>query len=137
MLESLVTDPAGFRSRVLNAFPKMVFALVPVFALILALFYRRRRYMQHLTFALHLHAAIFLALALSHTARFTGIAPLAAAASLVALAFLLWYVVRAQRVVYGDGTAITMLKSVGILVMYGLVSLPGIIAVVAWATYFR
>jgi hypothetical protein len=134
---TLLDDPAGFRSRVINAIPKMVFALVPVFALILAAFYRRRRFMQHLIFALHLHAAIFLVLAASQIFKFTRVAPLAAAAALAALAFLSWYVIRGQRVVYGEGRGKTMLKSVGILLLYFVVFVPGILAVVAWAAYFR
>ena len=39
---SVLEDPTGFRGRVLSAMPKMIFALVPVFAGVVALFYHRR-----------------------------------------------------------------------------------------------
>lgn len=134
---TLIEDPAGFRSRVLAAFPKMVFALVPVLALILGLFYRGRRYMQHLVFALHTNAALFLALIPAQLLKFTRIDLLAAIAGAIAMVFIVWYVIRAQRVVYGDGLVLTIAKSAGLLVLYGLVSAPAMILLLAWAAYFR
>src|SRR4051812_6700951 len=44
MFRRTISDPAGFRESIRNQFPHLLFALVPVFALIMALFYRGRHY---------------------------------------------------------------------------------------------
>jgi hypothetical protein len=51
--------------------PRMMFVLVPMFAGLVALVFRRRRmrYPQHLAFALHVHAFLFLALILTLAPR--------------------------------------------------------------------
>ena len=65
------SDPQEARKRLTEAFtaklPGAVFVLVPLFAVGSRLLYRRRRrpYMEHLLFALHLHAFVFLTLALA------------------------------------------------------------------------
>src|SRR5262245_26064963 len=64
ILRRAFDDPAGFRRSMLESMPRVLFALLPIFGLIVALFYRRRHYPEHLYFALHLHAFVFLALAL-------------------------------------------------------------------------
>jgi hypothetical protein len=137
MFVNLIEDPAGFRSRVLAAFPKMIFALVPAFALILGVFYRGRRYMQHLTFALHANAAIFLALIPAQLARMARIEVAAAIAGAVAVIVIVWYAFRAQRVVYGDGRLLTLAKSAGIVALYSFVAIPALFLLIAWAAYFR
>lgn len=55
-------NPAQFRHRFVSNIPKVVFFLIPVFALLLKLLYllRRRYYSEHLIFALHYHSVIFL-----------------------------------------------------------------------------
>src|SRR5262245_59123898 len=70
-LRKAIEDPAGVKRGLLTAMPRMLFALLPVFAVLVALFYYRRKYPEHLYFAIHLHAFIFLALALSQLARYT------------------------------------------------------------------
>ena len=134
---TLLEDPEGFRSRVLAAFPKMIFALVPVLGLILSLFYRRRRYLQHLTFALHVNAAFFVVLTFGLAARFSSSAAVSTAGGLAVLAFMAWYAFRAQRVVYGDGRLLTLAKSVGVIAVYSLVAFPSLLLLIAWAAYFR
>ena len=61
-LRRLVLDPAGFKRGLVEAMPRVLFALVPVFAAIVALFYRGRKYPEHLYFAIHFHSFVFLAL---------------------------------------------------------------------------
>ncbi len=55
-----------FAAEFLAAVPKLIFALLPLYALLLQLlFWRRRRfYVEHLTFAFHVHAFTFLVLLL-------------------------------------------------------------------------
>jgi len=61
-----VSDPARLNRAIDDLFPKMMVVLVPLFGLILALLYvRQRRYLvEHLVFALHVHAFLFLLLSL-------------------------------------------------------------------------
>jgi predicted RNA-binding Zn-ribbon protein involved in translation (DUF1610 family) len=59
----------------LDHFPKIIFALLPIFALILKLFYVRRGiyYINHLIFALHSHTIIFLYLLFANIFDFSWI----------------------------------------------------------------
>ena len=137
LLRTVILDPEGFRNRMMVAFPKVIFGMVPVFALITGLFYRRRPFMQHLTFALHIHAVIFLVLALTELVQFTWNVRAVQIAGVGSMAFLVWYIVRAQRVAYGNGLPATLLKSLGIGAGYLIVWVPVMAAVLAWAAYFR
>ena len=56
-------DPdSGFKSDLRDRLPAMMFFLLPVFALLLKLLYARRKrlYIQHFIFSLHLHAFAYL-----------------------------------------------------------------------------
>ena len=136
-LESLVVDPAGVNRRILEAMPKMFFALVPMFAGIVALFYWGRPYLQHLTFALHLHAVTFFTLAFAQLPKFTGNLPLAITVAAVALLFIAQYALRAFRRMYGNGWALTAIKAASITVVYVLAFVPALIVVLAWAAWSR
>jgi len=137
IFRTIILDPAGFRVRMVAAVPRMLFALVPVFAAILMLFYRRRGFMQHLVFALHIHAVIFLSLAAGDLARVFRSPPAAAAGAVAAVLFIAVYALRALKAVYGGRWAITIAKSAGIAVLYALVMIPAMVAAVAWATLTR
>ena len=71
MLRRAVEDPGGFKRGLLQTMPRMLFVLLPIFAGIVALFYHGRKYPEHLYFAIHLHAFIFLALAVTELLKFT------------------------------------------------------------------
>lgn len=137
LFESVILDPAGFRLRMMAAVPRAFFVMVPAFAVILGLFYRRRRFMQHLTFALHIHALGFLALALTELVQFTWNVRAVQIVGIAVMAFNTWYFVRAQRVVYGDRLLATLLKSVGVGVCYVLLWVPVMVSLVAWAALGR
>src|SRR6266516_4934320 len=87
-LRRAVTDPAGFKHGIVETMPKMLFALLPVLAGIMALFYRGRKYPEHLYFAIHLQAFTFIALGLTELAKFTRIPVLAMLASGVAVIWI-------------------------------------------------
>jgi hypothetical protein len=83
--------------------PRTMFVLVPLFAALAAVVFRNRRmhYPQHLTFALHAHAFLFLALIPTLLPRVTTNAvvnSIAVAGSFLAIAV---YMVLAVRHVYG------------------------------------
>ena len=133
-VHAAVSDPAGFRRRFLETLPRMLFALVPVFAAILALFYRRRPFSQHLIFALHLHAMIFIAQAAREAVNWTGSRVLLTAIEVGVLIYIAAYALAAFRRVYRERWPWILAKSTGIALLYGLVGFVGILGVVAWAT---
>jgi hypothetical protein len=137
MLEAAVLDPARLRSGMMTAVPKAFFVMVPVFAGIIGMFYRRRRFMQHLTFALHMHAVLFLALAVTEVVQFTWHLRAVQITGIVAMVFLAWYYVRALRTVYGDRLLGTLAKSLGIAVSYFIVWAPVMVFLVVWAAVMR
>lgn len=55
-------NPAQFRHQFWSSVPKVLFFLIPLFALLLKILYvfRRRYYSEHLIFALHYHSVVFL-----------------------------------------------------------------------------
>ena len=133
-VRSAVTDPAGFRRRFLETLPRLLFALVPVFAAIVALFYRRRPFSQHLIFALHLHAFVFIAQAVREAANWTGSRVALAAVEVAVLLAIVWYALTAFRTVYRERWRWILAKSAGIGILYSLVGLIGLLAVIAWTT---
>jgi len=114
-------DPDLFKDALLGAVPSTLFVLLPVFALMLKVFYlfRRRLYMEHLIVALHSHAFLCLALLLMFLtmALQRWLAPqdgfLRALFSLVEAALWVWmplYLLLMQKRVYGQGWIMTLLK---------------------------
>ncbi len=98
-------NKTGFVSALLNDIPKMMFFLLPLYAVTLKLLYRRtkRLYVEHLIFLLHVHAFAFLLLApllLVHPDW------------LVVTVFLVLpvYILAALRVVYKQGWIKTAVK---------------------------
>ena len=78
----------------IGAVPPVLFLLVPGFALVLKLLYRRRLYTEHFIFVLHFHALVFLLAALAVLVREDWMT------ALVALALAAWLFI-ALRSVYG------------------------------------
>lgn len=64
-------NPDKLAASVQSSIPKTMFVLVPLFAALIGVAYRvrRRRYPQHLAFALHAHAVLFLGLVIMLAAR--------------------------------------------------------------------
>jgi hypothetical protein len=99
---------------VASAIPKTMFVMVPLFAALVALVYRSRgrRYPQHLAFALHVHAFLFLALTVMLLRRLTTSPAAISAVVLVCLAGIAVYFTRSVRRVYG-GSARTAILAAG------------------------
>lgn len=134
LLRSLADDPAGFRARLFTIMPRVFFALLPVFAAIVALFYRGRRFPVSLVFAVHLHAFAFLIFALTEAAKFVQVPALTIALDLVMAATFLVYALASARVVFGGGWPITIVKAVAIGFVYLLASLPAFFIILLWAS---
>lgn len=115
--------PQEFAGAVFDNLPRAFFLLLPLFALLLKLFYRRqnRYYLNHLVFALHYHAFVFLALALLVVLSRPWVqGPLARPLIFLVLAGLAVYLPVALRRVYGGSWPTTLLKLFGLAAGYAL-----------------
>lgn len=124
--------------------PRLMFLLLPAFAVLLAALYRGRLYVAHLVFALHYHAFAFLVLPVDalldarlnriqsvHELSWVGILGLITA-GFVQL-WVLIYLAKALRRVYGGSRLMTLIKTVvlffgylAILMIVGLLSVPAL-----------
>lgn len=136
LMEELRDGGQSLQGRVLNAMPKVLFGLVPVFAAILAWFFRRRRFTQHLIFSLHFHAMVFLVLASARAVNLVNTVWVSVAAGLVAMFVIPLYALIALRRVYGDRWPKLILKAATLGAIYGTVALATIFTVVAALAYF-
>lgn len=59
-IEQMVADPGAGLAELIDNLPLMMFLLLPVYAMLLQLFYLRNFYTQHLVFLLHIHSFLFL-----------------------------------------------------------------------------
>jgi hypothetical protein len=103
---------AYFKSAFVRYMPNAVFLLLPVFAGILHLLYRKtgRFYAEHLIFALHVHAFAFVALI-----------PMLFLPDVLDVVVPLWlmaYLYLAMRRVYGDSRGRTLKKFAGLFFPY-------------------
>ena len=116
-----------------STLPKAMFALMPVFALILHVAYRRKglRYVRHLTFALHVHAFAFLLLPLVLLARLSGSAPLRQGVTLAVAWAVMGYLYLAMRRVYGEEGRRATSRFGVVLALYGLTLFGGMLATLA------
>jgi len=141
------SDPKRMAVGILSVLPQVLFVVMPLFALLLKIFFifKRRLYMEHLIIALHSHAFIFLALLL-----ITLLLALKAWAQTAAewltpplgwLVFILgwWipiYLFLMQKKVYKQGWIMTTLKYGVIGICYTIIIAigVGIAAIVSLAT---
>lgn len=110
---------AGFLS---DDLPRLMFMLLPVFALLLKMAYINRLYFDHLIFSLHLHSAAYVILAM--------MMPLEALANqhailvvlqVALLGYFLAYYVTAVRRVYKSDWLVVAAKSTAVLFVYAIV----------------
>jgi hypothetical protein len=134
LLRAVASDPIGFRARVLTIMPRVFFALLPVFAVIVACFYRGRRFPTSLVFAVHLHAFAFIVFTLSEAAKLTGSTGVEVAVSGVVTVAFAAYALLALRAVFGGSWPATVGKAAAIGVMYLIASLPAFAIILAWAS---
>ena len=100
--------------EVINQIPKIMFLIMPVFALILKLLYVRHKYLyvEHLIFALHIHTLVFLmVLIMLLIPKWFVIAPMCL------LIFVQLF--RALKRVYGQSVFKTLVKMLLIINLYG------------------
>ena len=134
LFRAVAADPAGFRARVLTIMPRVFFALLPVFAVIVALFYRGRRFPTSLVFAVHLHAFAFAAFTLAEAAKLAGSIGFAVGVSGIVTVAFAAYALLALRAVFGGSWPATVMKAAAIGAVYMIASLPAFAIILAWAS---
>lgn len=122
-LERAAADPDRLSRIARSAYPKAMFLLLPLFASLTRVAWRRQlpRYPAHLYAALHLHAAWFGALTVSTllTAVFSSDAAVVVI-QLAVLAYASWYGVLAVRRLFQQSWGTTIAKSIAVAGVYGV-----------------
>jgi hypothetical protein len=117
--ETLGTDAPEQARLLADELPRLMFLLLPAFAVLLKAAFPRRLYFDHLIYSLHFHSAAFVALAV--------MVPLDAMANrhwlplllqLVAFGYLIYYFLASLRRVYEAGWGRIVAAGVGIFVVY-------------------
>ena len=122
--------------------PKMMFFLLPLFALILKIAFSKNRkfYVEYLIYSFHLHCFVFLFLSLLILIKMLIPASWVTILSVIDMAAtvsIIWYIYRSLRVVYNRSRWRTISKMIGVAISYFivfaicLVLLVGIVAATA------
>lgn len=115
-LELQDTPDVGKRMKedLLHNIPKLMFLLLPMFALILKWVYIRKKkyYFEHLIYSFHLHSAIFLSVLITMLLTWLGGKVFNVGNLFNGLCFfyIVWYIYRSLRTFYGSTRWITVLK---------------------------
>ena len=118
-------DPQTFLQQAIGNLPIAMFFLLPVFAMILGVCYLRRKrfFVEHLVFGMHIHTFAFLMLAAAL------LVPGEATGNWVKLFFVVvspFYVLIAMRRFYGEGWGRTLVKGFVVWNLYSFVLFPGL-----------
>ncbi len=115
----LQTDPAALNGTLTAWLPRILFLLLPLFALLLALFYRKRRrelfFVDHLVFSLTLHTFVFVVLIVAAVAAQLLPGDWVAVLTLGGLAL---YLLLAMKRFYGESWRKSGLKFAGVAGIY-------------------
>jgi hypothetical protein len=117
---SALRNKRALSEAVTSNVPRMMFVLVPIFAGMVALVFRSRRmrYPQHLAFALHVHAFLFLALILTLAPRIVTIGWVNAVLVAGSFTAIGAHLVLAMRRVYAVSTGGAIARSALIAAAY-------------------
>lgn len=132
VMQPMLDDREGLIRSFRATLPRALFVLLPVFAAIVALFYRRRPFSQHLVFALHLHAAAFVVFALVQPLNLTKSRTVASAAGILSLTVIGAYALAAFRRVYRERWGWILLKSAAIAPLYAVALVVTMLANYVW-----
>ncbi len=126
-------DRGKLSHDVLGAVPKAMFVLLPTFAALFALGFRdrRRRYPQHLAFALHVHAVLFLGMAVMLIGRIPGAGLARTPVNLVVGGLLGAYLLLATNRVYGGANTGTLARLLVVFGLYGVAFVATMMAIFA------
>jgi hypothetical protein len=120
-------DPGAWLEEAADWIPRIMFAMVPVYALLLSLTYAWRRgffLYDHLIVSVHFHAALFLSMTVFYLASY-------ALGGWMVLAFLIYsnlYLYRIHRVVYERGRISSVLRTLALDFVYAVMLALGLVA---------
>ncbi|MEI6681057.1 MAG: DUF3667 domain-containing protein [Bacteroidota bacterium] len=120
-IKIMIYSSQSFKTTLEHTASKMIFLLIPVFALLLKLVYlkSKRLYFEHLVFSLHVHAFIFLVLTMVLLIEFMTPVRL-----LYILLLFLLYLFLAMKNNYGERFGKRLWKLLMLSVLYLIVALP-------------
>jgi len=119
-------DSAVLSNAVLKHLPKVMFGLMPVFALITWLFYRKQQrfYIPHLYYSVHFHAFVFLVMTIYLLVNRIGVPkPIA---SVLILAVIPYHFIALRRV-FGGSRARTLVKGFAVGAIYWLIAITSVL----------
>ena len=122
----LVHDPQVFLRQAIGNLPITMFFLLPVFAVILAVCHLRRKrfFVEHLVFGMHIHTFAFLMLA---AALLVPDGAIGSWAKLFLVVVSPFYVLIAMRRFYGEGWGMTLVKGFVVWNLYSCALFPGLL----------
>ena len=131
-MQKLETNPAALNGPLMTWIPRILFLLLPLFALLLAAFYRRLRnefyFVDHLVFSLTIHTFAFIVLILAAIAAQLIAGKWVAILTVVVLAV---YLLLSLKHFYGQSWVRTGLKFAGIGIIYPMFFLgPALVAAI-------
>ena len=102
-----------------DLYSRGMFLLLPIYALLLKLFYRRFFYLEHLVYSAYLFSAMFIAIgAMMAIEELSNRYLLLLGVQLVILAYVLWYLAASLRTCYTEGWGKSVLKALGVLLLF-------------------
>ena len=114
-----------FLEDFLHNIPKMMFLLLPMFALILKLVYinKEKYYYEHLIYSFHLHSAIFLSILVTMLVQwlFAFVYDISGWLSFFCIIYIIWYIYRSLRTFYASTRWVTVLKLFFLSFAYNIV----------------
>ena len=114
--EAHAASQAQFMSEDL---PRLMFVLLPIFALLIKIVFSRRLYFDHIIFSVHLHSAAYVVLAMMlPLEQIAGEHWVPLVVQVALLTYFLGYFVISVRVVYGASWLMASLKSLAVLFGY-------------------
>jgi hypothetical protein len=120
MLRTLAVNPTAINGPLTEWIPRVLFVLLPVFAVVLALFYWRQRndyyFVDHLVFSLNMHSFAF---AMILVAVILGRVITGGAAAEIALLAIAFYLFLAMKRFYRQGWVWTAVKFALVSFVYG------------------
>ena len=123
----LLHDPDAFFERIIGNLSIAMFFLLPVYALILGVLYwrKKRYYIEHLIFGMHVHSFLFIIVTLMLIASIT---PMGAAGQgwtqgILGLAVVISPIIALRRF-YGNGWFVTLVKAFVLAILYFMIASP-------------
>lgn len=131
MVEKLARDPAALNAHLTAWIPRVFFLLLPIFAILLEIFYIRQRrkyyFVDHMVFSLSIHTFVFAILIMA-----IGAAQLLPGGDVAELIFaaMAIYLFLAMKRFYAQGWTVTAIKFLAISFVYTVFVLVPALAVV-------